>query len=433
MAKTADEARAEAAKAEAARVAAEAAAAADTSALAKRFGPGGDLSIQQDPYGNYRLSQNRSGKSERVYFVPSSTNGANWSIATESDMLKLYKTYATSSGGLEALRKKLYELGFISKPDYTRQDESSFNNAIIDAANSHTMEQVQKYTLNPGQKAYKFDTFAAWLGTKKSTITGDTPKPPDIDTQLEATRRKDADQDIQGFIFELTGMNATQEQKDEYYRLLTEEQLTASRKATKKNTVQTTTGEFLNEDDYFRIASKVVAPSLKGTALEGIDKIGGKVAKQILELKDFAGEYGIQLDSKQAFDYVSSGLTVGGSLNTGALDTQKNTIRQLSKAFYGNIGSLIDAGVKPVDIANQFAALKSKVLEKPSNAFSIFDKDIQNAIKNSGKSGVMSFDDYTKYLRTSAETKEDFRKTKGAREEAANYATSILRSFGLVG
>jgi hypothetical protein len=139
MANSADEARAAAAAAEAARIKAAAAAAADVQALLKRFGPGGDLSIEQDPYGNYRLVQNKSGKTERAYFVPSSTNNANWSIATESQMLQLYKANATKSGGLEALRKKLYELGFISKADYTRKDEASFNNAIIDAANSHSM------------------------------------------------------------------------------------------------------------------------------------------------------------------------------------------------------------------------------------------------------------------------------------------------------
>ena len=429
MVDSVDAARARAASADAARAQAGAKAEADVQALAKRFGQDGDLSIEQDSYGNFRLVKNENGATVRVYFVPAA-NGIDFSIATESQMVQLYKQNAVKSGGTEALRKKLYELGFLSKPDYTRKDEASFNNALIDAANSHTMEQVQRYTLNPGQKSYKFDSFTGWLSTKKSGLTPDAPP---IDTYLESTKRADADQDIQAFIFELTGMNATPEQKDEYFKLLQAEQLIASRKAKVKGTTQTTVGEFLNEDDYFRIASKVIAPSLKGTDLEGIDKLGGKIAKQILDLKDFAGEYGIQLDSKQAFGYVSSGLTVGGSLNTGALDSQKNTIRQMSKAFYGNISSLIDAGVKPVDIANQFAAYKSKVLEKPSNAYSIFDKDIQNAIKNGGKSGVMSFDEYTKYLRTSPDTKGEFLETKGAREEAASYANDILKSFGLVG
>lgn len=429
MADSADKARAAAAGADAVRAQAAAKATADAQALAKRFGQGGDLSIEQDSYGNFRLVKNENGATVRVYFVPAS-NGVDFSIATESQMVQLYKQNAVKSGGTEALRKKLYELGFLSKPDYTRKDEASFNNALIDAANSHTMEQVQKYTLNPGQKSYGFTGFTGWLSGKKSGITPDTPP---VDTNFQSTKRLDADQNIQAFVYDLLGVDATQEQKDEYFRILTEEQKVASRKSVTKGTAQTTVGEFLNEDDYFRIASKVVAPSLKGTSLEGIDKLGGKVAKQILDLKDFAGDYGIQLDSQQAFGYVTSGLTVGGSLNTGALDTQKNTIRQMSKAFYGNIAPLIDAGVKPVDIANQFAAYKSKVLEKPSNAFSIFDKDIQNAIKNGGKNGVMSFDEYTKYLRTSPDTKGDFIKTKGAREEASNYANSILKSFGLVG
>jgi len=428
-AKTADEAKAAAAAAEILRKQADAKAAADVVALAKRFGPNGDLSIQQDPYGNYRFVKKQSGQTVRVYFIPAA-NGTDFSIATEAQMLQLYKTNATKSGGIEALRKKLYELGFISKPDYTRKDEASFNNAIIDAANSHSMEQVQKYTLNPGQKSYKFNTFTGWLSTKKSGITPDTPP---IDTEFQKTNRLDTDQDIQAFVFDLIGSNATIEQKDEYFRIVSEEQAKASRKVTTKGTVQTTTGQFLNEDDYFRIAAKVIAPSLKGTPLEGIDNLGGKIAKQITELKDYASEYGIRLDSKQAFGYVTSGLGVGGSLNTGALDTQKNTIRQLSKAFYGNISPLIDAGVKPIDIANQFASLKGKFLEMPDNAINIFDEDIQEALQNGGKQGVMSLSDYQRKLRTAPKTKELWLATKAAREEASSYANTILKSFGLIG
>ena len=89
--------------------------AANLAALAKRFGPSGDLSIEQDPYGNFRLVQNQSGATVRVYFVPAA-NGTDFSIATESQMIQLYKRTAAQGGGLEALRKKLYELGFISKP-----------------------------------------------------------------------------------------------------------------------------------------------------------------------------------------------------------------------------------------------------------------------------------------------------------------------------
>jgi hypothetical protein len=429
MAKTADEARAAAAAAEAARIKAEQAGAKDLQDLAKRFGQNGDLSIETDNYGNFRLVQNKNGQTVPVFFVVA-PNGKDWDVFTQAQIVKKYKADVVKGIGLEGLRKKLYEIGFISKNEYTTKDEAAFNNAIAGAANAHSMEQVQRYTLNPGQKAYTFTPFTSWLGTKQSGITPD--KPP-IDTEFQKTNKLDTDQDIQGFVFELTGMDATQEQKDEYFKLVSEEQAKAFQKVTTKGTAQTTTGEFLNEDDYFRIASKVLAPSLKGTALEGIDKLGGKIAKQIIDLKEYASDYGIKLDSKQAFGYVTSGLTVGGSLNTGALDTQKNTIRQLSKAFYGNISPLIDAGVKPVDIANQFASVKGRFLEIPDTAINIFDEDIQEALRNDGKQGVMSLDDYKKKLRTNEKTKPLFLKTTAAREEAAGYANSILKSFGLIG
>jgi stress response protein SCP2 len=425
MAKTADEARAEAAGVDAARAQANAKIAADIAALEKRFGQGGDLSIEQDNYGNFRLVKNENGQTVRVYFVPA-PNGVDFSIATEAQVVQLYKKNAAQGGGLEPLRKKLYELGFISKPDYTRKDESSLNNAIIDAANAHTMEQVQKYTLNPGQKKYEFVPFSGWLNTKKSGLTPD--KPP-IDSELQQTDKLNSDQDIDAFVLDMLGRNASTEEKALYYKLVSEEQSKAKRKRTVKGTTETISGEFLNEDDYFRIAASVVEPTLKGTPLEGIGKLGGKVAKQVSEIKTYAADYGVRIDSKQALDYVLGGLKTGGSLSTGAIDTQKNTIRELSKAFYSNLSPLIDNGVKVSDIAKQFGTYKGKILELPDESVDIFDEDIQTALRNDGKPGVMSLTDYQIKLRNDPR----WSKTQNAREEAAGYAQTILKSFGLIG
>jgi hypothetical protein len=43
----------------------------------------------------------------------------------------------------------------------------------------------------------------------------------------------------------------------------------------------------------------------------------------------------------------------------------------------------------------------------------------------------MSYTDYEKMLRTSPKTKRKWLETNKAKEEAAGYANSILRSFGL--
>lgn len=425
MANSADEARAQAAGADAARAQANAKTQADVAALAKRFGQNGDLSIEQDNYGNFRLVKNVDGQTVRVYFVPA-PNGTDFSIATEAQVVQLYKKNAVAGGGTEALRKKLYELGFISKPDYTRKDEASFNNAIIDAANAHTMEQVQKYTLNPGQSKYEFTPFSGWLNTKKSGLTPDTPP---VDTEIQKTDKLNTDQDIDAFVLDMLGRDASPEEKSLYYKLVSEEQAKAQRKGTVKGTAQTTTGEWLNEDDYFRIAAAVIEPTLKGTPLEGIGKLGGKVAKQVSDIKGYAADYGVKIDSKQALDYVLGGLNAGGSLNTGAIDTQKNIIREMSKAFYTNLSPLIDNGVKVSDIAKQFGSYKGKILELADESVDIFDEDIQQALRNDGKPGVMSLTDYQIKLRNDPR----WSKTQNAREEAAGYAQSILKSFGLIG
>jgi hypothetical protein len=59
----------------------------------------------------------------------------------------------------------------------------------------------------------------------------------------------------------------------------------------------------------------------------------------------------------------------------------------------------------------------------------MFDDDIQQAVRNDGKPGVMSMTEYQVKLRNDPR----WAKTQNAREEASKYATDILRSFGLIG
>ena len=90
---------------------------------------------------------------------------------------------------------------------------------------------------------------------------------------------------------------------------------------------------------------------------------------------------------------------------------------------------MIDNGVKISDIAKQFGTYKGQILELPDESVDVFDDDIQQALRNDGKPGVMSLTDYQIKLRNDPR----WSKTKNAREEAASYAQSILKSFGLMG
>lgn len=423
-----DAAKARAANENAARVKTNAAIAAKNKDLVTRFGAqgeGGSLSIQRDTYGNFYLNENIQGKDYYRYFVVAD-NGVDFSIATAAEVLKKYKKDANRTIGLEGLRKKLYETGILNKSEYTGKDEAAFNNAIIQASNNHSLEQVQKYTLNPGQSTYTFVPFSKWLSTKPSSLTPDKPSP---DTLLIKTTKVDTDQDIDSFMNDLLGTDATAEEKADYYAKVSAEEAKASKKSTVKGTVETITGKNLNEDDYWRIASTVAAPRLKGTSLEGITKLGGKVAKQVSDLKEYAASMGVKLDSKSALNSVMGGLEVGGSLATGKLDTQRNAIKELSKLKYKNLAESIDKGLSVSDVAREFAQLKGSILELSDSALDAFDPDIEKALLNEGGTGIMSLGDFQRLMYKNPL----YGKTKSANETAASYASSILSAFGFMG
>ena len=252
------------------------------------------------------------------------------------------------------------------------------------------------------------------------------------DSGINLTTRMDTNQDINEFFMEYLGRNATEAEKTDYYNKVNAEEKKAVRTVKVVGGKQVSTGEQLDATDYYRIRASVLAPVVKGTAIEEVTKGNGKIAQDVAELKAFATDYGIKLDTKQALDRIVGGLKPGGSLTTGKLDSEKTAIREMSKAFYGKLTPLIDQGVKISDIASQFAYYKGQILEMPDSAVSVFDEDIQAALKNEGGDGVMTITDYQKFLRTNPKTKQQWLKTKGAKEEAAGYATEILKSFGLM-
>ena len=75
-----------------------------------------------------------------------------------SDVIKTIKT--DFKGNLEVLRKQLFDKDFLSENDYTTKNETSFNQAILNAARNHTLTQVQSYTIDGNTK---FSPFKNWL------------------------------------------------------------------------------------------------------------------------------------------------------------------------------------------------------------------------------------------------------------------------------
>jgi hypothetical protein len=363
-----------------------------------------------------------SSEGERFLFINSK---GDYQILNADQVRQAYVTNAGGAAGIDSLRSKLYKANYMNEVEFKLKDTTALNRAIIDAARTVTVESVSNYTDMATPLTQSFDS---WLN-KRVAMSGASGEP---DAGISLTSRMDTNQDINEFFVEYLGRNATEAEKTDYYNKVNAEEKKAVRTRKVSGGKVVETGERLDATDYYRIRASVLAPVVKGTEIENVTKGNGKIAQDIDELKTFASDYGIKLDTKQALDRVLGGLKPGGSLTTGRLDAQKTALKEMSKVFYGKLAPLIDQGVKISDIAGQFAYYKGQILEMPDNAVSVFDEDIQAALKNEGKDGVMTLTDYQKYLRTNPKTKSQWLKTKGAKEEAAGYANEILKSFGLM-
>lgn len=389
--------------------------------LEKRFG--GDrptLQIGLNQYGELELSEveydaNGQEISRIQKFFIVEPNGKDFGIYNGSQVIAKIKKLYTNQ---EALRRSLYDKGFISQKDYETKSETGLNSGILKAANEHSVGEAQKYTVNG---ATSFAGFGNWFSKRANYGSGGGPE-----VSMVETPRTEADQDIDSFFNEMLGRDATAAEKNDYFERLQREEKKAKRTTTSKGGVSKTVDTLLTADDYYRIRTDVLKPVVAGTDLEKIAAGNGKIAQDISELKSYASAYGVRLDTKKALNEITAGMKPGSA---GSLEAQKKSIIEMSKLLYSNLAPQIDAGLKVADIAGQYAAYKSKILELPSESIDVFDNDIQAALRNGGKAGTMSYTDFEIAMRRDPR----WSKTQNAREEASSYANSILKSFGLVG
>jgi hypothetical protein len=389
------------------------------------FGPNGLFEIAKDGNDWILSGKSISTMPGRVYLYINPKG--DYEILRAEQVRSRYMAEAKAGKGVEYLRKRLYDSGYMNKSEYEVKDVVALARSITDAASKISVEAVMNFQDSGITITQGFDTLL-----NKYVNTGGDGK---SGTGLNLTSRTQTDQEIDDYFFLMLGRRATPSEKKSYFDQVNKEEKAALvKQSTTAGGKTTTVGEFLDADDYSRIKATVIKPAIKGTDLEGLTKNNGQVAQNVQDLKEYASSFGIKLDTKQALDKVMGAFTPSGKAD---IDSAKNTIKSMAKGFYGNISGLIDEGVKPSDIANQYAYFKGKLLGIPDNSISIFDEDIQAAMSNrdaSGaqKAGVMSIKDYEKLLRTSPKTKQKWLESPGAREEASGYALEILRSFGLM-
>lgn len=343
-------------------------------------------------------------------------NPKNNTYETQSSSRIVDSYLALYGGDRERLRKDLYLARKITKTSYRAKDDSSLIKGLLSAAREYTVNQVIGLKYGGLQSFQPLQKFL------------DEIKEPEIDTttNISLSTKEEASRNFNQFMMEYLGRPAMPTEQGEYYKKLNAAERKSASRTTTTEGGSVTVGGGLSEADRLQIMAETIKPILKGTTAEKLAEKGGKLAQDIDDLKEFAAEYGIRLSGGDALRRISANIGKTGIL--GDTEAEKKKIKEESKVFYSNIADKIDAGVTVNSIAKQFAYLKGQLLEMPDNAIDVFDTDIQSALRNDGKQGVMSFSDFRRGIKQNPL----WAKTQNAREEAANYADTILRSFGLI-
>lgn len=251
MAKTADEAKAQAetkTKADKAKAdKTKAANSAQIEALKKTFGPvgsetEGDLIVGTNQYGQLILFKNVYGedgqfiRQDEIYFWIS-PNGIDYEQKFPSGVIKEVKLLYKNN--LEGLRKTLFDKNFMNETDYLTKDETALNNAIILAGRNHSVSQAQTYTIDGATSFLPFDKWLSGLGNRIDENRNAYPR-RDIDLQ---------DRDVVENIVKSVYRNVTdneiddellKQETDRYMNQIQKGSLTTYKKSGKENVYETT-------------------------------------------------------------------------------------------------------------------------------------------------------------------------------------------------
>lgn len=389
----------------------------------------GKMMVMDADKGETFLYVNPSAPSNPLY-VPS-FNPKNKSVTPDVDVepftnfSKLRDKMITDAskipGGTDALFDKMLSNGLISPETYRKRDISAadFNAGLLYAVRKFTIETVDNYQLKGIKTPVNFiDYLDRGLGRSKPTTK--------TSYDMVVTKRQDAANDADQFFMANIGRNATKEEEDAYYKLLRDAEKKAIASTTTKYDAEgnpvgsTRTGELLSATDKTLLLGKVAGKSITGSDVSTLLSYGGKASQDVDSVLSYAKKYGVVLTKEQAMNYVANNFKKGQDL-----EASKAKILQIAKSQpqYAGIADKISDTVSVQDIAGNYMWQKSQILELSADSIDVFDKDIQD-----GLTGNMTMTDFNKKLRQNPM----WAKTKNAREEAANYATDILKSFGLM-
>ncbi len=198
----------------------------DRAALAKRLGPGGNLSTALGDYNRYVLQEMdpETGQTTIKYLFVE-PNGRDFEVLNGTDIIKRVKS---SYKDQEALRKALYEKGDISERDYISKNNSALNGAILVAATEFSTEVADAYTT---EGKIEFPTFDSWVSERRGGMgEGDGPRRDIQKYDRDVVRQMVIDAYLDSPNANLPSEDIIERDTDKYMKQIEKGTLTKSRK-----------------------------------------------------------------------------------------------------------------------------------------------------------------------------------------------------------
>ena len=319
------------------------------------------------------------------------------------------------------LKKSLYNSGLV-RPGVGKQ--SLANKTFDKTLGSAIVQDILNTTNTNYTYALKgvTDTFVPLGGAQAFSRTTTS-----VRAQLETIAN--ATNDINSTFQKYLGRNATSQEVAQYYK-------TYNDFARKNASRVTTTSDILNTEksstsvggvtagDAQAIQIGMISDELRaaGKNPDAISKLGGDIGRYMSALKQSAAEYGVSYDNTRALSDAIGAIQPGSSITA-----QQDKFKALAKIQYKSLASAIDQGLTVKDVVDNYTALHKKYMETEV-PLDPMGSDAQKALTGGANGGTMTQDEYVRYLKG----KPEWAKTQNAREEAAGYATQILKSFGLM-
>lgn len=343
-------------------------------------------------------------------------------IGTEPQVRQKVIDYYKSlpgGNGIKQLKTELVSNKLLSKAKASNNNDvdQALQNSLRLKITNRSAEQWQKYSASAGSTTVlvPFQEELSAGGSLTST-----------DVNISITPQVQAQTEAKNFIKGMVGLDLDPKLATAYANQLNKleksrpSKTTTTRDPLTGSSYSTSVRGGVTEQEKARLLYKLLGNVVKKTPYETLVKNGGKAIQDAADLTKYAAAFGYKITTKDAVDRIIAADAAGSDINA-----EKEKIKQATIARYGHLAKAIEAGSTLKDIANQYIYYKSQLMETPADAITLDDADIQAALDAGGK--LMSTNDFQIRLRKNPL----WGKTKNAREEAASYANSILKSFGL--